>query len=50
MYMTAQCQSRRSTPLNDEDLIGMSGNLRNGVPMATPVFDGAHEPRCGDDA
>ena len=21
----------------------MSGNLRNGIPMATPVFDGAHE-------
>jgi DNA-directed RNA polymerase subunit beta len=32
------------TPLNDEDLIGMSDNLRNGIPMATPVFDGAHEP------
>jgi DNA-directed RNA polymerase subunit beta len=22
----------------------MSDNLRNGIPMATPVFDGAHEP------
>ena len=32
------------TPLDDEDLIGMSENLRNGIPMATPVFDGAHEP------
>jgi DNA-directed RNA polymerase subunit beta len=31
-------------PLNDEDIIGMSDNLRNGIPMATPVFDGAHEP------
>lgn len=30
--------------LNDEDIIEMSGNLRNGIPMATPVFDGAHEP------
>ncbi len=30
-------------PLNDEDTIEMSGNLRNGIPMATPVFDGAHE-------
>ncbi|VAV98530.1 DNA-directed RNA polymerase beta subunit, partial [hydrothermal vent metagenome] len=30
-------------PLNDEDTVEMSGNLRNGIPMATPVFDGAHE-------
>jgi len=29
--------------LTDEDLIEMSGNLRNGVPIATPVFDGAVE-------
>lgn len=36
------------TPLNDEDLIGMSDNLRNGIPMATPVFDGAHEPDVVD--
>ena len=30
-------------PLDDEDVVEMSGNLRPGVPMATPVFDGAHE-------
>jgi len=30
-------------PLNDEDTIEMSGNLRDGIPMATPVFDGANE-------
>ena len=29
--------------LSDAELIEMSGNLRNGVPMATPVFDGARE-------
>ena len=29
--------------LDDQELIEMAGNLRNGVPMATPVFDGAHE-------
>ena len=29
--------------LSDDELIEMSGNLRNGVPMATPVFDGARE-------
>jgi len=30
-------------PLSDDELIEMAGNLRNGVPFATPVFDGAHE-------
>jgi DNA-directed RNA polymerase subunit beta len=30
-------------PLDDQDVVEMSGNLRPGVPMATPVFDGAHE-------
>ena len=29
--------------LNDDELIEMAGNLKNGVPFATPVFDGAHE-------
>ncbi len=29
--------------LSDDELIEMSGNLRKGVPIATPVFDGAHE-------
>jgi len=29
--------------LNDEDVLELSKNLRNGIPMATPVFDGAHE-------
>ena len=26
-----------------DDLIELAGNLRHGVPIATPVFDGAHE-------
>ena len=30
-------------PLDDEEVLEMAGNLRPGVPMATPVFDGAHE-------
>ncbi|MEM7445311.1 MAG: DNA-directed RNA polymerase subunit beta [Pseudomonadota bacterium] len=30
-------------PMNDDQLLELSGNLRNGVPMGTPVFDGAHE-------
>jgi len=29
--------------LDDDDLIDLAGNLRRGVPMATPVFDGARE-------
>jgi len=29
--------------LNDEQLLELAGNLRGGVPMATPVFDGASE-------
>ncbi len=29
--------------LNNVELLEMSNNLRGGVPMATPVFDGAHE-------
>ena len=27
----------------DEEVVAMCQNLRSGVPMATPVFDGAHE-------
>ncbi|MEM1399470.1 MAG: DNA-directed RNA polymerase subunit beta, partial [Pseudomonadota bacterium] len=30
--------------LEDDELVEMAGNLRTGVPMATPVFDGAREP------
>ena len=29
--------------LSDEEIVELSGNLRRGVPMATPVFDGATE-------
>lgn len=28
---------------SDQEIIELSGNLKNGVPMATPVFDGATE-------
>ena len=30
--------------LGTDDVIQMGENLRRGVPIATPVFDGAHEP------
>ncbi len=29
--------------LEDHEIIGLAGNLTNGVPFATPVFDGARE-------
>ncbi len=29
--------------LTDEEILDLAGNLRRGVPMATPVFDGARE-------
>jgi DNA-directed RNA polymerase subunit beta len=29
--------------LIDEEILALAGNLRGGVPMATPVFDGANE-------
>ena len=31
-------------PLDDDQLVELGENLRAGVPMATPVFDGAREP------
>jgi DNA-directed RNA polymerase subunit beta len=36
-------KSENIDSLNDEDVVAMCNNLRQGVPMATPVFDGAHE-------
>jgi DNA-directed RNA polymerase subunit beta len=30
--------------LEEDGLVELGGNLKNGVPIATPVFDGAHEP------
>ncbi len=29
--------------LSNDEILELAGNLREGVPMATPVFDGAHE-------
>jgi len=29
--------------MSDDEIVGMAGNLRDGVPFATPVFDGASE-------
>ena len=30
-------------PMSDDEVVELAGNLTNGVPMATPVFDGARE-------
>ncbi|MGH1422423.1 MAG: DNA-directed RNA polymerase subunit beta [Hyphomonas sp.] len=35
-------------PGTDKELVELAGNLRNGVPMATPVFDGARESDIND--
>ncbi|WP_109260636.1 DNA-directed RNA polymerase subunit beta [Hyphobacterium indicum] len=35
-------------PKSDEDLAELGRNLANGVPIATPVFDGAREPDIVD--
>jgi DNA-directed RNA polymerase subunit beta len=32
------------TSFSDDEVMALSRNLTKGVPMATPVFDGAHEP------
>ena len=34
---------RDSAPMSEPDLLEMVSHLKNGVPTATPVFDGAHE-------
>ncbi|MBK17700.1 MAG: DNA-directed RNA polymerase subunit beta [Rhodospirillaceae bacterium] len=34
--------------LDDEEVLELGSNLRNGVPMATPVFDGAREDDIND--
>ncbi len=33
--------------LSDDEVMGLARNLRNGVPLATPVFDGASEEDIG---
>jgi DNA-directed RNA polymerase subunit beta len=35
--------SEKVAKLSDDQMVEMAGNLRGGVPMATPVFDGAEE-------
>jgi DNA-directed RNA polymerase subunit beta len=43
VYNRTGGQSERIESLNDADVVALARNLTSGVPMATPVFDGASE-------
>jgi DNA-directed RNA polymerase subunit beta len=43
VYNETGGQSEQIDTLNDQELVELGTNLSNGVPMATPVFDGASE-------
>ena len=34
--------TKKIAPMSDEEVVKMSANLKDGLPIATPVFDGAH--------
>jgi DNA-directed RNA polymerase subunit beta len=43
VYNKSGGQKADIASLNDDEVAALAGNLRHGVPMATPVFDGASE-------
>jgi DNA-directed RNA polymerase subunit beta len=43
VYNNTGGQSVELAELNDDEVTELAGNLQNGVPIATPVFDGANE-------
>ena len=43
IYNNSDTEEIQFSALNDKEFIQMANNLRGGVPMATPVFDGASE-------
>ncbi len=43
IYNVTTGQKARLSELNEAEIHTLAGNLRHGVPMATPVFDGAAE-------
>ncbi len=43
IYNQTSGQKERLNEFNDKEIAELAGNLRRGVPMATPVFDGAAE-------
>lgn len=44
IYNKSGGQTEDLKSLSAEELMELAGNLKKGVPMATPVFDGASEP------
>jgi DNA-directed RNA polymerase subunit beta len=43
VYNKDSVRKEQLNSLTDEEIVELAGNLRDGVPMATPVFDGAEE-------
>jgi DNA-directed RNA polymerase subunit beta len=43
VYNKTGGQKESLSDLDDAEILSLAGNLRHGVPMATPVFDGASE-------
>jgi DNA-directed RNA polymerase subunit beta len=43
IYNTSAKQKENMASLTDEEVLTLSKNLQDGIPMATPVFDGASE-------
>ncbi len=43
VYNTSGGKQEDIASFTDEEVMELAGNLRGGVPMATPVFDGIHE-------
>src|SRR6201991_3160168 len=43
VYNETGGQKEHTDDLNDQEIVELAKNLSNGVPMATPVFDGASE-------
>jgi DNA-directed RNA polymerase subunit beta len=43
IYNEAGGQKEDLSDLSEADVFELAGNLKHGVPIATPVFDGAHE-------
>src|SRR5690606_23953791 len=44
IYNTVGTRKEPLDQLSDDEIMELAGILKNGVPMATPVFDGANEP------
>ena len=48
MLKTIYSNDKELTSLDDDQVIELSSKLKTGVSIATPVFDGAHEPDIVD--